>query len=182
MKITKEIKDNGSVSLGFELKDKTIESLDEYDKIYTKIESELNDEETLTSLFKRQLEASFKLHPEVNAVRWNQYTPYFNDGEPCTFSGPYSVDFRFDKPEPVNNEKDDESDSDYDKDDDEEFVSCYSYSSLPKEEKEKLKKIEEDFSWITRVNNNFMLTMFGDDALVTITRDLEIQVSEYSHD
>ena len=24
--------------------------------------------------------------PEIAALRWRQYTPYFNDGEPCTFS------------------------------------------------------------------------------------------------
>lgn len=24
--------------------------------------------------------------PGVEAVRWNQYTPYFNDGEPCEFN------------------------------------------------------------------------------------------------
>ncbi|AXH69652.1 hypothetical protein HWB79_gp159 [Streptomyces phage LukeCage] len=26
-------------------------------------------------------------HPNVVAVRWSQYTPGFNDGEPCTFDG-----------------------------------------------------------------------------------------------
>lgn len=24
--------------------------------------------------------------PEVEAIRWDQYTPYFNDGDPCEFS------------------------------------------------------------------------------------------------
>lgn len=28
----------------------------------------------------------FAAHPELEAVKWTQYTPYFNDGEPCTFS------------------------------------------------------------------------------------------------
>lgn len=27
----------------------------------------------------------FEAHPEVEAIRWQQYTPYFNDGEPCVF-------------------------------------------------------------------------------------------------
>ena len=27
----------------------------------------------------------FEKHPEVKEVVWNQYTPYFNDGETCTF-------------------------------------------------------------------------------------------------
>lgn len=28
----------------------------------------------------------FAAHPSVAAVRWTQYTPHFNDGDPCTFS------------------------------------------------------------------------------------------------
>lgn len=27
-----------------------------------------------------------KANPQVKAVKWTQYTPYFNDGDPCTFS------------------------------------------------------------------------------------------------
>src|SRR5688572_125580 len=25
-------------------------------------------------------------HPKIEAVKWTQYTPYFNDGDPCVFS------------------------------------------------------------------------------------------------
>lgn len=28
----------------------------------------------------------FNAHPEATSIRWTQYTPYFNDGEACTFS------------------------------------------------------------------------------------------------
>ena len=31
-------------------------------------------------------EAFFKEHPLVEQVYWDQYAPYFNDGEPCVFS------------------------------------------------------------------------------------------------
>jgi len=27
----------------------------------------------------------FRAHPDVQAIRWDQYTPYFNDGSPCVF-------------------------------------------------------------------------------------------------
>lgn len=30
--------------------------------------------------------AIFERHPELTVIKWNQYTPYFNDGEECTFS------------------------------------------------------------------------------------------------
>lgn len=29
--------------------------------------------------------AIFEQYPFLGAIRWTQYTPYFNDGEPCTF-------------------------------------------------------------------------------------------------
>jgi len=28
----------------------------------------------------------FNCYPNIEAIAWNQYTPYFNDGEPCVFS------------------------------------------------------------------------------------------------
>lgn len=31
------------------------------------------------------LQQFMKEHPEVKAIGWTQYTPYFNDGEPCEF-------------------------------------------------------------------------------------------------
>ena len=30
--------------------------------------------------------AFFKENPEVSRIQWAQYTPYFNDGDSCTFS------------------------------------------------------------------------------------------------
>lgn len=38
-----------------------------------------------TEKFLEQLDALLA-HPEVESVRWTQYTPYFNDGDPCEFS------------------------------------------------------------------------------------------------
>ena len=35
--------------------------------------------------FKKISKQLFDLCPELTAIKWNQYTPYFNDGEPCEF-------------------------------------------------------------------------------------------------
>jgi hypothetical protein len=35
--------------------------------------------------FANELKTLFDSHPELVAVRWNQYTPYFNDGNTCEF-------------------------------------------------------------------------------------------------
>lgn len=35
--------------------------------------------------FKKLFNLFWKNHPTIKAVVWVQYTPYFNDGEPCVF-------------------------------------------------------------------------------------------------
>lgn len=43
-------------------------------------------QETAQELFKETTKEFFDKNPAIKAVGWTQYTPYFNDGEPCTFS------------------------------------------------------------------------------------------------
>jgi hypothetical protein len=39
-----------------------------------------------TQLLKEEFKEFFKKVPEVKVIKWTQYTPYFNDGDPCEFS------------------------------------------------------------------------------------------------
>lgn len=39
-------------------------------------------QESIFDLFKD----FFAKHPEITGIQWTQYTPYFNDGDACTFS------------------------------------------------------------------------------------------------
>jgi hypothetical protein len=48
--------------------------------------------EKLRILLKPAFDAVFERYPEVQAIRWTQYTPYFNDGEPCEF-GVHDIEF-----------------------------------------------------------------------------------------
>lgn len=41
--------------------------------------------ETAAALVKPTLQNFLKENPEIKTVMWTQYTPYFNDGEPCVF-------------------------------------------------------------------------------------------------
>ena len=54
------------------------------------VQMKVNYENTVKAEGKRLLAESFKeffvKHPEVKAIQWSQYTPYFNDGEECRFS------------------------------------------------------------------------------------------------
>jgi len=40
----------------------------------------------MTVAFNKMFVQFFNENPAVKCVVWTQYTPYFNDGEPCTFS------------------------------------------------------------------------------------------------
>jgi len=37
-------------------------------------------------LFNESMKEFFELFPSVKSISWNQYTPYFNDGDECRFS------------------------------------------------------------------------------------------------
>ena len=43
----------------------------------------------ISEQFQSEVQLAFKelfdKHPEVKSMQWAQYTPYFNDGEPCEF-------------------------------------------------------------------------------------------------
>lgn len=39
-----------------------------------------------TALMQELSAPIFQQYPDLEAFRWTQYTPYFNDGEPCVFN------------------------------------------------------------------------------------------------
>lgn len=41
---------------------------------------------TARHAFMDELKQIFKKHPELKVMKWSQYTPYFNDGDSCTFT------------------------------------------------------------------------------------------------
>lgn len=99
----------------------------------------------------------FAKHPEVYGVRWEQYTPYFNDGDPCVFrlAGMYTYKTQ----EAFENDSHSES---YDADGSED---CYG-----EEPETSLSQIEDILEGI-----------FGDHAAVAVSRT-EIMVTECDHE
>jgi hypothetical protein len=61
-----------------------IEQLKSFRKRREELEKEIKD--TGKRLFKEAVETIFEEHPKLVAFSWTQYTPYFNDGDACTFS------------------------------------------------------------------------------------------------
>lgn len=100
----------------------------------------------------------FAANPGVYAVRWTQYAPHFNDGDPCVFS---VHDFTAAVAPPK------------EEDNDEGFLESWDLKdNLMKENLRSLKQ---------KIKNNIFEKAFGSDAQVTATRE-GFDVTEYDHD
>lgn len=137
--------------------------------------------------------------PGVAAVRWRQYTPYFNDGDPCEF-GVGEFYLRPGDPlaaEGVDPERDDDEDVYDDDSDDEESGS---YGDGFQDVSDLTRTWDPIKNWfvdlavphpgaaplqaLNDVSDHFENALregFGDHAIITATRD-GFQVEEYSHE
>jgi len=150
-------------------------------------------QEEIKKLKKEMLEASNKIftdltktifedHPKVKSFSWNQFTPYFNDGETCEFSA--NVDYIQINGEPV-----DESDWI-----NETKITNYGTWNREKREYEGRTEVpnldydpelaaasDEIREFLSNFDNDFFMSQFGDHAEVTITSE-GVSVDEYEHD
>lgn len=144
----------------------------EFDEKRKALLSELKNE------FTPMIKPLFEKHPKIKSVKWNQYTPYFNDGDECTFStNIYHMD--------VNGEDEDDNEAldwrikYYLKGDDE-------YKNLltenPKADIELYHGVEEFKALLNSIPDDFYKDLFGDHVSVEITADGIIEVEEYEHD
>lgn len=118
------------------------------------------------------LQAFFAAHPQVRSINWRQYTPHFNDGEPCTFGirGTYVV--------PVAMEGGDEDDcGDYE-------LGYLSYHVGKDDSKWVTAQLAKDGKQVDRMlndNEEILQEAFGDGVKV-IASASGIEVEEYDHD
>lgn len=147
----------------------------------------------IEKLKKEMLEASNKIftdltktifedHPKVESFGWTQYTPYFNDGDTCTFSA--HTDYIY-----LNGESVDEA----------KWLSpvnVKTWGTWNREkrvyegreevpnldyDKELADAVEEIKEFLHHFDNEFFLSQFGDHAEVTITRE-GVDINECEHD
>lgn len=104
-------------------------------------------------------------HPNIEAIRWTQHTPYFNDGEECVFS----VGELYYKLVGADGEDEDDF----------EYLSSY---SKPEgfDQQQWFKDLEQLASAISGSDEE-MLAAFGDHVRVTVTKE-GVDVEEYEHD
>jgi len=105
-------------------------------------------------VFKEALKEFFDAYPDVAAVKWTQYAPYFNDGEPCTFG--------VNEPELAYVDNADEFLQDYE------------------DESEAAEKIGKLFAML---DEDTMEAAFGSDSVIIAKRSGSLEVDSYGdHD
>lgn len=107
-------------------------------------------------LIKAAVKTFLEKNPEVSAIRWNQYTPYFNDGEECVFR--------------VN-----EMEVQFADDEDEDFIDSYSINN------DKVADALGELESKLGDHEDILRSIFGDHAEITVTAD-KITVEEYEHE
>jgi hypothetical protein len=135
------------------------------------VKKQMMDEATLA--INEEFKKVFELYPELTVVKWKQYTPYFNDGEECTFSvGDFCISNAAD-PELVTSYGEYEGDEN-----DGTFVFEGSWDGDAKKYAAvwELSKFSS-----TDIGEEVFRSAFGNHVQVTVT-NAGIDVSEYEHD
>ncbi len=142
-----------------------------------------------------EFEKFLAANPTVECVRWNQYAPYFNDGEPCTFRvNEFTVQLTDgdetggDRADGFYSTYDLERATDYvvqgtKKESDYRggFRDVDNYVTVPIEPKspEIAKALRELEALVS--DEDILRSVFGDDCEVTVTRE-GFEIGEYEHD
>jgi len=117
--------------------------------------------------FDEAFSSFFANNPTVDGIVWTQYTPYFNDGDTCTFSVGEAYLFSASVAA-----EDEESVEDYMH---EHAISSYGKSPLDGAYK------EFQAVW-KQIPEAIFLAVFGDHSKVTLNRNGTSEVEEYEHD
>lgn len=131
-------------------------AIDEFDQKLKKMREELSEE--FKKKFKVICKDIFEKYPDIIKFGWTQYTPYFNDGDPCVFR--YNGMYVCNDPETA----------------DEHIYEWESTYSLDKKYPE-IRALDK----ILGSSSDILLEMFGDHVQIMITPK-GIDVEEYEHD
>lgn len=119
----------------------------------------------------------FGQNPEVKAIVWEQYTPYFNDGEPCVFG--------VNEPVFVTKEYDEYDERSYNYEEDDVFSWKYNPNNKkgsPSPFREELIKNCKEVKDFIQQNDELFEAMFGDHVKVVLRPGEEPETYEYDHD
>lgn len=151
-----------------------------------KIKKELEIFEEKKKSFIKELQKEFPLlfkeifekTDKIDSFSWTQYTPYFNDGDECTFS--VHCDYPY-----INGVDIDDLDwydwrIRYYLKGDEKYKNLLTEN--PKIDINSFKIVEEFKELINSIPDDFLISLFGDHVKVTITKKGDIITDYYEHD
>lgn len=135
-------------------------------------------QERMREVFKDAFKQFFADNPEVTCVSWRQYTPYFNDGDPCVFRC-YADYAAFTNATDYTNVRWGE----YDGDGEGVWVLDRDYGGSDEELMPKglSTKADKFCMLLGKIDTDVFLQTFGDHCIVYATRD-GFETSEYEHD
>lgn len=132
------------------------ELLEAQDAYFEKLKN--TGEDALKEAFKE----IFDKHPSIYSISWRQYTPYFNDGDPCYFRvGEWEVEW-------AEEDEDEESEED-DSEEDEDATA------------DQAKALEDIENLFASLDDDILESVLGDHITVEVTAE-GISVDEYDHD
>jgi hypothetical protein len=157
-----------------------LEALKEKKKEIAKLKAEA--QQMASDAFDSFCKEIFEKHPKVESFGWSQYTPYFNDGDTCTFSA--NTDYISINGEYVDdskwiNEKTVTDWGTWNRD-----LRIYEGRvEVPNldYDPELSKGADEITEFLRNFDNDFYITRFGDHAEITVSKD-GVDVDEYEHD
>lgn len=132
-------------------------------------------EETGRPLFVELMQPIFEKFPEIEAVRWNQYVPGFNDGDPCVFSVSEPEVSFVDK---AGDQVDDRTDEEREEDGDEEVGWHGAWSERVKNVKGLRNRIEDACEELQELED-VCEKVFDSNAQITIYRDGTVESDYY---
>ena len=156
-----------------------MEQLKEVISEYAVIQERLNE---ITNKFGEKLSAALqdlvKTYPTVEAFKWSQYTPYFNDGDSCEFSVYTDPSIKFVGA--------DEDAGDYEDGFIDSYALDYSWSGRKRvyktpEDTVKGKIFEEIEAILKSIPEGVMLAAYDDHVHVIVTND-SVETEEYDHE
>lgn len=154
------------------------------EKIKSKLEEmevklkEIRD--TRSKIFQEVVDCMFKEFPNLAGIYWNQYTPYFNDGDACEFSASDAMYVMMNE----SNEMPELGDfCRYGDDKGHAYVSIDSWDvDGVKEHLLGYNNESRDVVLSAWEDDELLKSLYGDHVEVLITRDGKTQTAEYCHD
>ena len=157
-----------------------LEALKEKQNEISKLKAEA--QQMASDAFDEFCKQIFEKHPKIESFGWTQYTPYFNDGDTCTFSantnyisinGEYVDDSNWISETTVTNWGTWNRDLRV-------YEGRVEVPNLDYDA-ELAKGSDEITEFLSNFDNDFYITRFGDHAEITVTAE-GVSVDEYEHD